>query len=109
MFTAEVVGEALAITLGTAKSLDSASSCVQRGDFQASCSDPGCPRCNHKSLSVSTLKGTTAIALTIKDLVSRLPHVTLDDGVSPMDYREHYYGNFPSTTLDRRNFKDRQG
>ena len=55
------------------------------------------------------MKGTTAIAVVIKDLVSRLPHIELDDGVSPMDYRENYYGNFPFTTLNRKEFKERRG
>ena len=108
-FTAETIGETLAIILGTVKALDSASSCVQRDDFQTCCEDRDCPRCNMKTLAVSTMKGTTAIAVTIKDLADRLPHCTLDDGVTPAAYRESYYGNFPFTTLDRREFKDRRG
>ena len=110
MFTAETIGETLAVILGTLKALDSASSCVQREDFQALCpTDPNCPRCLSKTIAVSTLKGPTIAAVLVKDLVQRLPHRVLEDGVSPNAYRTNFYGNFPFSTLNRQLFKDRQG
>ena len=61
------------------------------------------------TIAVSTLKGPTIAAVVIKDLVRRLPHRVLDDGVSPNAYRTNFYGNFPFATLNRQVFKDRQG
>ena len=109
LFTVELIGETLATILGTIKALDSATSCQQREDFQMLCNDPDCPRCNSKSIAVSTLKGPTIAAVLVKDLIRRLPHVTLDDGVCPNAYRTSFYGNFPFSTLNRRDFKDRGG
>ena len=110
MFTAETIGETLAVILGTVKALDSSTSCPQREDFQVLCStDPDCPRCMSKTIAVSTLKGPTIAAVVVKDLVQRLPHRVLDDGVSPNAYRTNFYGNFPFATLNRQIFKDRQG
>ena len=109
LFTCELIGETLAVILGTIKSLDSSTSCQQREDFQMLCNDPDCPRCNSKVIAVSTLKGPTIAAVLVKDLIRRLPHVTLDDGVCPNAYRTNFYGNFPFATLNRRDFKDRGG
>ena len=61
------------------------------------------------TIAVSTLKGPTIAAVVIKDLVRRLPHRVLDDGVSPNAYRTNFYGNFPFATLNRQVFRDRQG
>ena len=110
LFAAEIIGESLTIIHGEVKTLDSASFCIQRDDFQVSCEDPGCPRCNSKTLAVPCLKGTTIVALVAKDLIARLPHVALDeDGIQPQTYREKFYGNFPFSTLNRRDFRDRRG
>ena len=110
MFAAELTGEALTVITGTVKALDSSSSCPQVEDFQVLCpTDADCPRCTTKTLAVSTLKGPTIVAVAIKDLIQRLPHATLDDGVCPNAYRTSYYGNFPFSTLNRRVFRDRNG
>ena len=110
LFTAETIGETLAVIMGTLRALDSATSCAQREDFQVLCpTDPDCPRCSSKALAVSTLKGPTIVAVIIKDLVQRLPHKTLDDGVNPNAYRTNFYGNFPFSTLNRNIFRDRNG
>ena len=71
--------------------------------------DKDCPRCFSKSIAVSTLKGPTIAAVLIQDLIRRLPHMTLDDGVCPNAYRTSFYGNFPFATLNRKDFKDRGG
>ena len=98
------------VILGTVKTLDSATFCHQRGDFQMTCDDTGCPRCDTKTLSVSTLKGPTILVIMAQDLIGRLPHAALpDDGVSPADYRINFYGNFPFSTLNRSDFRDRRG
>ena len=109
LFTAEMVCEPLPVILGTVLALDSATNCLESEDFQRSCEDLDCPRCNGGVLSISTLKGTTACAVIMQDLVDRAPHATQDDGVAPMDYRCNYFGNFPFTTLDQKVFKDRLG
>ena len=109
LFGAELIAEAIPILLGTVKGLDSATMCHDRDDFQMTCDDPGCPRCNAKVLSVSTLKGPTVCVLLMQDVVGRLPHGALDDDVTPLDYRLNYYGNFPFTTLNRRDFRERRG
>jgi hypothetical protein len=110
MFTAETIGETVAVILGTIKALDSATSCQQREDFQMLCpTDSDCPRCLSKSIAVLTLKGPTIAAVLVQDLIRRLPHMTLDDGVCPNAYRTNFYGNFPFSTLNRKDFKDRGG
>ena len=104
---AEAVGEPLAIVYGLVRDLDASTSCDQRGDSQTSCSDMGCPRCTSHQLDVHSLKGSTIVAVVVKDLVQKLPHRALDDDVRPATYRVQYYGNFPFTTLDRQAFRDR--
>ena len=96
MFTCETIGETLAVILGTIKALDSGSSCQQREDFQMLCpTDKDCPRCFSKSIAVSTLKGPTIAAVLVQDLIRRLPHLTLDDGVCPNAYRTSFMAIFP--------------
>ena len=109
MFVADIVCEPVPVIVGTIKTLDSATICLARDDFQTACDDPGCPRCNGKTLSIATLRGPTACVSIMQDVLGRLPHATLDDGVTPTDYRMNYYGNFPFSTLNRRDFKDRRG
>ena len=107
LFTAESVGEPLAIVYGVVRDMDSSTSCDQRGEFQTSCQDLDCPRCVAQQLAVQSLKGTTAVAVLVKDVMQKLPHRVLDDGVVPLTYRAQLYGNFPFTTLDRQHFHDR--
>ena len=104
---AETIGEPLAIVYGVVRDLDASTSCDQRGDSQVSCQDSNCPRCTALQLAVHSLKGSTGVAVLIKDLMQKLPHRVLDDGVVPLTYRTQYYGNFPFTTLDRQAFRDR--
>ena len=109
VFVADVICEALPVIVGTVKTLDSATICLDRDDFQTACDDAGCPRCNGNTLSIATLRGPTAGAVIMQDLLGRLPHATLDDGVTPANYRMNYFGNFPFTTLNRRDFRERRG
>ena len=104
-----MIGEVPQVMLGTVKTLDSATFCHDRDDFQMTCDDPGCPRCDGKTLAVSTLKGPTILVLLAQDLIGRLPHAALPDGVTPVDYRMNFYGCFPFSTLNRSDFRDRRG
>ena len=101
------MGESLAVLYGVVRDMDASTSCDQRGDGQVSCRDPGCPRCSALQMAVQSLTGPSIVSVVIKDVVQRLPHRVLDDGVTPLDYRSQYFGNFPFSTLDRAYFRDR--
>ena len=103
---AEAIGEPLAVLYGLVRDMDASTSCDQRGDSQITCADRDCPRCTAHQLAVQSLKGCSIVAVIVKDLVQKLPHLTLADDVSPAIYRSQFHGNFPFPTLDRQAFRD---